>query len=75
MASPAANSGVNGYTNGRRSPSISGLSMTEYSANPLPQSGDKQASIKKLVPDHLLLPNGHPDVCALVLLPNPRSVQ
>jgi hypothetical protein len=65
MASLATTNGVNGYTNGRRIPSISGLSMTEYSANPSPPSGNKQASIKKLVPDHLLLPNGHPDVRAL----------
>jgi threonine dehydratase len=50
------------HTNGRRTPSMSGLSLTEYSANPSPPSARKQTSIKQLVPDELLLPNGHPDV-------------
>lgn len=60
----AAN-GINVFskTNGRRTPSLSGLSLTEYSANPSPpSSADKQARIKQIVPDELLLPNGHPDV-------------
>jgi threonine dehydratase len=62
--------GVNGYVNGHvpRTPSLSSLSLTEYSANPIPASEDKQASMKQLVPDHLLLPNGYPDVSHLFSL-------
>ncbi|KAI0473580.1 threonine dehydratase [Xylariaceae sp. FL0804] len=57
--------GVNGH--GRRTPSMSGLSLTEYSANPLPQAEDEQAKIKSIVPDEFLLPNGHPDYLRLIL--------
>ncbi|KAH6657914.1 threonine dehydratase-like protein [Truncatella angustata] len=61
--------GVSGHkqSNGRRTPSLSGLALTEYSANPSPRSADKQARIKQLVPDHLLLPNGHPDYVGMIL--------
>jgi threonine dehydratase len=50
-----------------RNPSLSGLALTEYSANPSPPraGADKQAQIQKIVPDELLLPNGHPDVSYL----------
>ncbi|KAH9903762.1 threonine dehydratase-like protein [Xylariomycetidae sp. FL2044] len=57
--------GVNGHT--PRTPSLTGLSLTEYSANPSPPSEDKQARIKKIVPDEYLLPNGHPDYLRLIL--------
>lgn len=52
--------GANGHA--PRTPSLSALSLTEYSANPSPPSEDHQARIKKIVPDEFILPNGHPDV-------------
>lgn len=52
--------GVNGHT--PRTPSLTGLSLTEYSANPSPPSEDHQARIRKIVPSEFILPNGHPDV-------------
>ncbi|CAJ2500152.1 Uu.00g030050.m01.CDS01 [Anthostomella pinea] len=54
--------GVNGNGHTPRTPSLTGLSLTEYSANPSPPSEDKQARIRSIVPEHFLLPNGHPDV-------------
>ncbi|KAI1341186.1 threonine dehydratase [Xylariaceae sp. FL0016] len=57
--------GVNGHT--PRTPSMSGLSLTEYSANPSPPSEDKKARIKSIVPDEYILPNGHPDYLRLIL--------
>ena len=53
--------------NGHRphTPSMSGLSLTEYSANPTPpspQSEDHQARIRSIIPEEFILPNGHPDV-------------
>ncbi|KAH8682753.1 tryptophan synthase beta subunit-like PLP-dependent enzyme [Xylariales sp. PMI_506] len=65
---PTTNGVVNGQINhGRRTPSLTSLSLTEYSANPSPPSADQHAAIKKLVPDELLLPNGHPDYMSLIL--------
>lgn len=55
-----AKNGVNGHT--PRTPSLSALSLTEYSANPSPPSEDHQARIRKIVPEEFMLPNGHPDV-------------
>ncbi|RYP90814.1 hypothetical protein DL770_003075 [Monosporascus sp. CRB-9-2] len=52
--------GVNGHS--PRQPSLSGLSLTEYSANPSPPSEDHQARIRNIVPEEFILPNGHPDV-------------
>ena len=45
-----------------RTPSLSNLSLTEYSARPSPPRGDRKTHIKKIVPDEFLLPNGNPDV-------------
>lgn len=45
-----------------RTPSLTSFSLTEYSARPSPPSEDKTLELKKIVPDDLLLPNGHPDV-------------
>lgn len=52
--------GVNGHV--PRTPSLSGLSLTEYSANPSPPSERKQDKIRQIVPEEYILPNGHPDV-------------
>jgi hypothetical protein len=52
--------GVNGHV--PRTPSLSGLSLTEYSANPSTPSESAQNRIKDIVPDEFILPNGHPDV-------------
>lgn len=61
------NNGVKDSVNGHRpqTPSMSGLSLTEYSANPSPpspQSEDHQARIRSIIPEEFILPNGHPDV-------------
>ena len=62
-----ANEGVREGVNGHRphTPSMSGLSLTEYSANPTPpspQSEDHQARIRNILPEEFILPNGYPDV-------------
>ncbi|KAI1077592.1 threonine dehydratase I [Whalleya microplaca] len=57
--------GVNGHA--PRTPSLSGLSLTEYSANPSPPSEHRQARISKIVPEEFILPNGHPDYLRLIL--------
>ncbi|KAJ9150338.1 Threonine dehydratase [Pleurostoma richardsiae] len=73
VAAPTANgvaNGINGSVMNRhrpQTPSLSGLSLTEYSANPSPPSEDKQSRIQKIVPDEFLLPNGHPDYLRLIL--------
>lgn len=59
--------GVNGHsnnTNGHnsRAPSLSGLSLTEYSANPSPPPGTGSRRVTDIVPQEFVLPNGHPDV-------------
>ncbi|KAF2022362.1 threonine dehydratase I [Aaosphaeria arxii CBS 175.79] len=48
-----------------RTPKPTGLSLTEYSANPSPPS--EQATKKTLVPDAFILPNGYPDYLRLIL--------
>ncbi|KAI1318216.1 threonine dehydratase-like protein [Xylariaceae sp. FL0255] len=63
-SSPPRN-GVNGHTS--RTPSLTGLSLTEYSANPSPPSESLQSRIREIVPDEFLLPNGHPDYLRLIL--------
>ncbi|KAI1407597.1 threonine dehydratase I [Hypoxylon sp. FL1857] len=64
MANGAGN-GVNGHV--PRTPSLSGLSLTEYSANPSPPSERRQDKIKGIVPEEFILPNGHPDYLRLIL--------
>jgi hypothetical protein len=56
-----------------RTPSLSGLSLSEYSPESSPLPEDKKASMKKLVPDHLLLPNGYPDVSCPPSEPGQRT--
>jgi hypothetical protein len=57
-----------------RTPSLNGfsLALTEYSANPSPPSRTKQANASSIVPEELLLPNGHPDVSTS--RPPPHSI-
>ncbi|KAI8623780.1 threonine dehydratase-like protein [Xylariaceae sp. FL1651] len=64
MANGARN-GANGHV--PRTPSLSGLSLTEYSANPSPPSQRTRNCIKDIVPDEFILPNGHPDYLRLIL--------
>lgn len=45
-----------------RTPSLTSLSLTEYSAKPTPPTEDRKTHMKNIVPDELLLPNGNPDV-------------
>ncbi|KAF2643003.1 threonine dehydratase-like protein [Massarina eburnea CBS 473.64] len=46
-----------------RTPKPTGLALTEYTANPGPESSQSKSS----VPDAFLLPNGHPDYLRLIL--------
>ena len=68
-SSSSSSANINININGHRphTPSLSGLSLTEYSANPSPPSEDKRIRIKKTVPDEFLLPTGYPDVCICIL--------
>lgn len=45
-----------------RTPSLSGLSLTEYSANPTPPSETNSNRITDIIPAEFILPSGHPDV-------------
>lgn len=68
MANGVTNEVNGSSTNGsrpytpQRTPSLTCLSLTEYSANPSPPSEEKRARMKQIVPDEFLLPNGYPDV-------------
>ncbi len=73
VANGVPNGAANGSANGSntdtdtrprppRTPSMSGLSLTEYSANPSPPSEAKRSRFKSVVPEEFILPNGHPDV-------------
>ncbi|KAK7961723.1 Bcilv1 [Apiospora aurea] len=53
---------ANGHT--RQTPSMSGLSLTEYSVNPT--SPPRATRSEPLVPEDYLLPNGHPDYVRLI---------
>ena len=59
--------------NGHRphTPSLSGLSLTEYSANPSPPSEDKRARLRQTIPDEFVLPSGYPDVCPQYIMYTP----
>ncbi|KAH9439682.1 hypothetical protein MCOR02_003224 [Pyricularia oryzae] len=50
-----------------RTPSLTGLSLTEYSANPSPPAESKRRKAKKVIPDDYILPSGHPDYLRLIL--------
>ena len=62
---------VNGDSNGilpdspsrPRTPGLNTLSLTEYSSNPTPPNESSKSTVKGLVPDEFILPNGYPDVC------------
>lgn len=45
-----------------RTPTLHGLSLTEYTANPSPPSEKGRARSLSDLPDDFLLPNGYPDV-------------
>ncbi len=65
MATPVTPSEFNGAMNGSRTPSLSGLSLTEYTANPTPpQEGEKHGKerVNDVVPADFILPTGYPDV-------------
>lgn len=62
-----ANGAVNGTANGTNDDSrpqtpMTGMALTEYSANPSTPSAEKQARLKEIVPEEYLLPTGYPDV-------------
>ncbi|PHH85082.1 hypothetical protein CDD83_923 [Cordyceps sp. RAO-2017] len=42
------------------------MALTEYSANPSPPSGERLLGSRSLVPDDLLLPDGHPDYLRMI---------
>ncbi|KAI0178504.1 threonine dehydratase I [Hypoxylon sp. FL1284] len=60
-----ASNGVNGHV--PRTPSLTSLSLTEYSANPSPPSERQRERIQTIVPEEFILPNGHPDYLRLIL--------
>ncbi|PSR88759.1 putative threonine protein [Coniella lustricola] len=59
------NSHTLGHT--ARTPSMTALSMTEYSANPSPPSSSPTGRVRSIVPPEFLLPSGHPDYLRLIL--------
>ncbi|KAJ2972652.1 hypothetical protein NUW58_g9140 [Xylaria curta] len=54
---------TNGHT--PRTPSLSGLSLTEYSANPTTPPGTASSRVTDIIPPEFILPSGHPDVRSL----------
>ncbi|KAF2755026.1 threonine dehydratase catabolic [Pseudovirgaria hyperparasitica] len=64
------NSTTNGFPNGSMSPTTpiakTGLSLTEYTANPSPPSG-LRSKAQLAVPQAFVLPNGYPDYLRLIL--------
>ena len=54
--------GTNGDSHSRPHTPMTGMALTEYSANPSTPSEEKRARIKEIVPDEYLLPTGYPDV-------------
>ncbi|KAF7189766.1 Threonine dehydratase, mitochondrial [Pseudocercospora fuligena] len=47
-------------------PTHTQLALTEYSINPSPPSATPKEKSTSLLPEHLLLPNGHPDYLRLI---------
>ncbi|GAW21195.1 hypothetical protein ANO14919_107130 [Xylariales sp. No.14919] len=62
-----ANANVNGNGHISRTPSLSGLSLTEYSANPTPPSETTSSRVTDIIPPEFILPSGHPDYLRLIL--------
>lgn len=54
--------GVNGTQRPSTPPTHSGMSLTEYSANPQTPSPEKRERVKSVLPEDFLLPDGTPDV-------------
>ncbi|KAF2085167.1 threonine dehydratase-like protein [Saccharata proteae CBS 121410] len=50
-----------------QTPHISGLALTEYTANPTPPPSSPKEQARSAVPEHFLLPNGYPDYLRLIL--------
>ncbi|PKS09932.1 hypothetical protein jhhlp_004555, partial [Lomentospora prolificans] len=67
---PATNGHVNGINGDHRPvtpPNLnSGMSLTEYSANPKTPSSEKRQRIKSVVPEDFLLDDGTPDYLRLI---------
>ena len=59
---PEQNGEANGVST-PRTPKQTGLSLTEYTANPSPPSEDQKSKAQSAIPEAFLLPNGYPDVC------------
>lgn len=61
---PATPENTNGLTTPRtpRTQRETGLSLTEYTANPSPPSEDQKSKAQSAIPEAFLLPNGYPDV-------------
>jgi len=62
MARPETPNGIDSGVQTPSTPSYTGLSLTEYTANPSPPSESVKAKAQAAVPEAFLLPNGYPDV-------------
>ncbi|PQE04256.1 threonine dehydratase protein [Rutstroemia sp. NJR-2017a BVV2] len=50
-----------------RTPSLTQLSLTEYTANPSPPCESPKSKVRSVVPAEFILPNGYPDYLRLIL--------
>ncbi|KAL2179404.1 tryptophan synthase beta subunit-like PLP-dependent enzyme [Thermothelomyces heterothallicus CBS 202.75] len=55
-----------------KTPFLSSLSLTEYSAKPTISPEDRKMNMKNIVPEEFLLPNGNPDYLRLIITSYPR---
>ncbi|KAF2140950.1 uncharacterized protein K452DRAFT_319238 [Aplosporella prunicola CBS 121167] len=68
MATPATPTTESNGSNTRpQTPSVSGLALTEYTANPSPPHSNAESVPSFNIPDHFLLPSGYPDYLRLIL--------
>ncbi|KAJ4286711.1 threonine deaminase [Kalmusia sp. IMI 367209] len=63
---PDGRSNTNGVAS-PRTPKQTGLSLTEYTANPSPPSESPKSKAQSAIPEAFLLPNGYPDYLRLIL--------
>ncbi|PQE13972.1 threonine dehydratase protein [Rutstroemia sp. NJR-2017a BBW] len=54
-------------TDHSRTPSLTQLSLTEYTANPSPPCESPKSKVRSVVPAEFILPNGYPDYLRLIL--------